>query len=151
MYKLLDAHREIRWAERIPAEEIERALAACAGDVGRCAELLRTPTESLRREVRRLALDRVHDRVAVVAGIGAPQAGRAVDHPAAVDGDVVHVLGAGDQPRAPLEGAIGRERHPVGFEIVGDGGDFGHGAEPHENDLAGLAVFAGNDKAGNHC
>jgi len=54
MYKLLDAHREIRWAERIPADEIERALAACAGDVGRCAELLRTPTESLRREVRRL-------------------------------------------------------------------------------------------------
>jgi two-component system nitrogen regulation response regulator GlnG len=54
MYKLLDAHREIRWAERIPADEIERALAACGGDVGRCAELLRTPTESLRREVRRL-------------------------------------------------------------------------------------------------
>ena len=54
MYKLLDAHREIRWAERIPADEIERALAACGGDVGRCAEFLRTPTESLRREVRRL-------------------------------------------------------------------------------------------------
>jgi two-component system nitrogen regulation response regulator GlnG len=54
MYKLLDGHREIRWAERIPAEEIERALAACAGDIGRCAEVLRTPTESLRREVRRL-------------------------------------------------------------------------------------------------
>jgi len=54
MYKLLDAHREIRWAERIPAEEIEQAMAACGGDVGRCAELLRTPTESLRREVRRL-------------------------------------------------------------------------------------------------
>ena len=59
MYKLLDAHREIRWAERIPADEIEQALTACAGDVGRCAELLKTPTESLRREVRRLALDRV--------------------------------------------------------------------------------------------
>ena len=59
MYKLLDAHREIRWAERIPADEIERALAACGGDVGRCAELLRTPTESLRREVRRLTLDRL--------------------------------------------------------------------------------------------
>ena len=59
MYKLLDAHREIRWAERIPADEIEQAFTACAGDVGRCAELLKTPTESLRREVRRLALDRV--------------------------------------------------------------------------------------------
>jgi two-component system nitrogen regulation response regulator GlnG len=54
MYKLLDAHRAIRWAERIPADEIEQALAACEGDVGRCAELLKTPTESLRREVRRL-------------------------------------------------------------------------------------------------
>lgn len=57
MYKLLDAHREIRWAERIPAEEIEKALAACGGDVARCAEVLKTPTESLRREVRRLAVD----------------------------------------------------------------------------------------------
>ena len=54
MYKLLDAHREIRWAERIPAAEIDAALAACAGDVARCAALLMTPTESLRREVRRL-------------------------------------------------------------------------------------------------
>jgi two-component system nitrogen regulation response regulator GlnG len=54
MYKLLDAHAEIRWAERIPAEEIERTLAACDGDVARCAVVLKTPTESLRREVRRL-------------------------------------------------------------------------------------------------
>ncbi|WP_198115382.1 sigma 54-interacting transcriptional regulator [Massilia rhizosphaerae] len=57
MYKLLDGHGEIRWAERIPAEEIERALAACDGDVARCAVVLKTPTESLRREVRRLAAD----------------------------------------------------------------------------------------------
>lgn len=57
MYKLLDGHGEIRWAERIPAEEIERALAACDGDVARCAVVLKTPTESLRREVRRLAVD----------------------------------------------------------------------------------------------
>ena len=54
MYKLLDAHGEIRWAERISADEIERTLAACAGDVARCAAVLQTPTESLRREVRRL-------------------------------------------------------------------------------------------------
>ena len=54
MYKLLDAHGEIRWAERISAAEIERALAACDGDVARCAVVLKTPTESLRREVRRL-------------------------------------------------------------------------------------------------
>jgi two-component system nitrogen regulation response regulator GlnG len=54
MYKLLDAHATIRWAERIPADEIGRALAACGGDVARCAAALGTPTESLRREVRRL-------------------------------------------------------------------------------------------------
>ncbi|MBW8896739.1 MAG: hypothetical protein JF619_01160, partial [Massilia sp.] len=42
------------WAERIPAAEIGAALAACGGDVARCAALLKTPTESLRREVRRL-------------------------------------------------------------------------------------------------
>jgi two-component system nitrogen regulation response regulator GlnG len=54
MYKLLDAHGEIRWAERIPAAEIEQALEACGGDVARCAVVLKTPTESLRREVRRL-------------------------------------------------------------------------------------------------
>jgi two-component system nitrogen regulation response regulator GlnG len=54
LYKLLDGHPEIRWAERIPAEEIERAMRACDGDVTRCAAALRTPAESLRREVRRL-------------------------------------------------------------------------------------------------
>jgi two-component system nitrogen regulation response regulator GlnG len=57
MYKLLDAHGEIRWAERIPADEIEGTLAACARDVARCAAVLKTPTESLRREVRRLAIE----------------------------------------------------------------------------------------------
>jgi two-component system nitrogen regulation response regulator GlnG len=57
MYKLLDAHAEIRWAERIPSAEIEQTLAACDGDVARCAVVLKTPTESLRREVRRLAMD----------------------------------------------------------------------------------------------
>lgn len=54
MYKLLDGHGEIRWAERIDPEEIARAMAACGDDVARAAAALRTPTESLRREVRRL-------------------------------------------------------------------------------------------------
>jgi len=54
LYKLLDEHSRIRRAERIPVEEIERALAASKGDVARCAALLRTPAEALRRHVRRL-------------------------------------------------------------------------------------------------
>jgi len=55
---------------------------------------------------------------AAVAGIGAPHAGRSIDDVAAVDGDVVHPLGAGEQPWRLLEGAIGGERHPVCGEIV---------------------------------
>lgn len=54
LYKLLEGHSQIRWAERIPADEIAQALLACDGDVVRCAAALKTPTESLRREVRRL-------------------------------------------------------------------------------------------------
>ncbi|MDN4054873.1 sigma 54-interacting transcriptional regulator [Massilia sp. YIM B02763] len=56
LYKLLDTHGEIRWAEKIPAEEIARAMAAHGDDVTRAAAALRTPTESLRREVRRLVV-----------------------------------------------------------------------------------------------
>ena len=70
-------------------------------------------------ELGRLVLDRRHDRIAVVAGIAAPHAGRAVDHGLAVDRVVMHVLRARDQPRRLLEGAVGRERHPERFEIVG--------------------------------
>lgn len=54
LYKLLDEHSRIRRAERIPADEIERALAASEGDVARCAALLQTPAEALRRHLRRL-------------------------------------------------------------------------------------------------
>ena len=81
-----------------------------------------------RREIERrgLRLDRLHDRVAVVAGVGAPQAGGAVEDRAALRRVVVHVLGARDQPRPRLEGAVGGERHEEGFEVVrdrrGDGG-----------------------------
>ena len=73
-----------------------------------------------RREVElgRLLLDRLDDRIAVVAGVGAPQAGGGVEHRAALRRVVVHVLGAGDQPRPRLEGAIGGERHEEGFEVV---------------------------------
>ena len=54
LYKLLEEHSRIRRPERIPADEIERALAASDGDVARCAALLETPVEALRRHVRRL-------------------------------------------------------------------------------------------------
>jgi DNA-binding NtrC family response regulator len=54
MYRLLDGHARIRRAERIAPEEIGQALAACGEDVARAAAALMTPTESLRREVRRL-------------------------------------------------------------------------------------------------
>src|SRR6476660_10298806 len=71
-------------------------------------------------ERRGFLLDRRHDRFAIMAGIGAPEACRAVDQFAPVAGDIVHVLGADDQARALLEGPVGRERHPIGFEVVGN-------------------------------
>src|SRR5271165_5790310 len=75
-----------------------------------------------RREVElgRLALDRLDDRLAVMAGVAAPEARRRVEDLAPLRGVIVHVLRAGDQPRALLEGAVWRERQPEGFEIVGD-------------------------------
>ncbi len=80
-------------------------------------------------EFRRLALDRRHDGIAVVAGIAAPHAGGGIDHGAAVVGVIVHVLRPRDQPRRLLEGAVGRERDPERFEIVrpGIGGEAGLG------------------------
>src|SRR5579863_5744397 len=56
-----------------------------------------------------------------MAGIAAPQTGGTVEHSAAVGGEIVHVLGAREQPRRLLERAVRRERQPIGFEIVGDG------------------------------
>ena len=52
MYKLLEDHPEIRRAEIIPEEEIARAMAASKDDLGRCAALLKTPAEALRRRWR---------------------------------------------------------------------------------------------------
>src|SRR3984885_588756 len=67
-----------------------------------------------------LAFDRRDDRIAVMTGIGAPQPGGAVEHGAALRRVIVHVLGAGDEPRRAFEGAVGRERYPERFEVVGD-------------------------------
>jgi two-component system nitrogen regulation response regulator GlnG len=52
MYKLLDAHPHIRRPDQIEPDEIQRALAACNGDIEDCAARLRTPAEALRRLVR---------------------------------------------------------------------------------------------------
>ena len=82
-------------------------------------------------ELGRLALDRLDDRIAVMPGIGAPEAGRAVEHISTIGCNVVHVLCARDQPRARLEGAIGGERHPERLEVVGDTGGDGRSAGRH--------------------
>jgi transcriptional regulator with AAA-type ATPase domain len=54
MYKLLEDHPEIRRAEIIPEEEIARAMAVSKDDLERCAALLKTPAEALRRRWRLL-------------------------------------------------------------------------------------------------
>ncbi len=51
---------------------------------------------------------------AAVAGVHAPETGRAVQHLAAVLGEVVHVLGRGEQARRALELPVRRERHQEG-------------------------------------
>ncbi len=54
LYKLLEDHPDIRRPETIPENDIARAMDECAGDVERCAALLRTPAEALRRRWRLL-------------------------------------------------------------------------------------------------
>ncbi len=70
-------------------------------------------------ELLGLTLDRCDDRIAAMPGIGAPQPGGAIEHGAALRREVMHVLGARDQPRRAFERAVRRKRQPVGFEIVG--------------------------------
>ncbi len=70
----------------------------------------------------RLGADRGNDGIAIVPRVGAPHSGGAIEHGAAFRGVVMHVLGAGDEARRRLERPIGRERNPIGFEVVGDGG-----------------------------
>ena len=59
-----------------------------------------------------------------VSAVAAPHPGGGVDDLAAVGGEIMHVLGAGEQARVLLEGAVGGERHPMRGEIVrhADGG-----------------------------
>ncbi|MES2317591.1 MAG: sigma 54-interacting transcriptional regulator [Pseudomonadota bacterium] len=56
MYKLLDAHPLIRPADAIPLDELRLALASEQGDIARCAAVLRTPSEGLRRQLRSCGL-----------------------------------------------------------------------------------------------
>ena len=108
----------------IAEEHVVEIAGRQRGDAARELERLGMGELERRRvvELGRLGADRLHDRIAIVAGIGAPQPGGAVEHGAAVGRVVVHVLGARDQPRRGLERAVGGEREPIGFEIVGDGG-----------------------------
>ncbi|MFB9242642.1 sigma-54-dependent Fis family transcriptional regulator [Massilia antarctica] len=55
MYKLIGKHPAIRQIGQIAPAEIAAALAAHGGDTGRCAAALRTPSEALRRYLRRQA------------------------------------------------------------------------------------------------
>lgn len=58
LYKLIEAHPAIRAAASIPADELQRAWQACAGDLAACAAYLKTPCEALRRHLRALGLER---------------------------------------------------------------------------------------------
>ena len=117
-----------RGVDRLGAGIAEEHMVEIAGrqrgDAARQFEGLRVAELEGRREIhfRRLLLDRGDDRLAVMAGIGAPQAGRGVEDLAAFRRGVMHVLGAGEQARPRLEGAVGRERHPEGFEVVRNAG-----------------------------
>ena len=120
-----------RGVDRLRAGIAEEDMIKIAGSERRDArsELEGFRMRELKRrrvvELGRLALDRRHDRIAVMAGVRAPEAGGAVDQLAPVRREVMHVLGAGDQARPRLEGAVGRERHPIGLEVVGDRGGNG--------------------------
>jgi two-component system nitrogen regulation response regulator GlnG len=56
MYKLIEAHPAIRRPEDIGAEELSENLEKSGGDVERCASLLLTPLEALRRHLRTIGL-----------------------------------------------------------------------------------------------
>ena len=60
-----------------------------------------------------------------MAGVAAPQAGGAVEDFPAFGGPVVHAGGAGEQARLLLELAVGAERHPERFQMLGWRGGLG--------------------------
>lgn len=54
MYKLIEANKQIRRVEQIPAEELRSQFDNAAGEVEKCASLLKTPSEALRRHLKGL-------------------------------------------------------------------------------------------------
>lgn len=56
MYKLIEGHPAIRRPEAIGLEELQQAVVQGGADVERCAALLLTPVEALRRHLRGLGL-----------------------------------------------------------------------------------------------
>jgi two-component system nitrogen regulation response regulator GlnG len=52
LYKLLESHSCIRPADAIAAAELRDAWLRCGGDATRCASVLRTPGDALRRRLR---------------------------------------------------------------------------------------------------
>ena len=54
LYKMLDCHAQIRRPEQIKTAEVTQALDRSNGDLARCASLLQTPAEWLRRHLRTL-------------------------------------------------------------------------------------------------
>ena len=68
-------------------------------------------------EGRGLFRDCGNDLRMAVAGVAAPQPGNGVEHFAAVRRAAARAGSRNEQPRLRLEGAVGRERHPVRVEI----------------------------------
>ncbi len=63
MYKLLEQHPQIRRAQDIPVTEIQSALQVSEQQIDRCAEILQTPAEALRRYLLLSGLyDAAHER-----------------------------------------------------------------------------------------
>ena len=54
MYKLIEANSQIRRVEQIPADELRSQFDQSAGEVEKCASLLKTPSEALRRHLKGL-------------------------------------------------------------------------------------------------
>src|SRR5215831_10508729 len=90
------------------------------GDAACQLERLRNAELKRRGVVKRRGLlcNRFRDLGAAVPCIRAPHTGGGIDDLAAVDGEVVHVLGASEQPWRLLEGPVGGKRHPMRSEIV---------------------------------
>lgn len=54
MYMLIEAHAQIRTPDQIPAPEMAAAVAGSGGHLETCAAILKTPSEALRRFLRKL-------------------------------------------------------------------------------------------------